>query len=334
VPELAPWFALACAIALAVATALARGTNRRIAVVALGIAFVCTLVPIVQYPSARAAADAELAAQLGDGTKEPPVAHTFDVHVMNDRAITMRDGARLALDVYRPDIAGVRPTIVTIYGGAWVFGSRKQLAPLDESYAKLGYTVIGIEYRHAPAYRFPTQLHDVQDALSAIAANADAWGVDRRRVALLGKSAGAELALLAAYTPEPVNIRATIGYYAPTDLTRGYDEPPFPDPSNVRKILVAYLGATPAERPELYRAASPIDLVRPGLPPTFLICGRRDSLVRIDFQRAMRDALRSHGDRVVAIELPWSNHVFDEVPTGLGASIATPAVRRFLTATL
>jgi hypothetical protein len=48
----------------------------------------------------------------------------------------------------------------------------------------------------------------------------------------------------------------------------------------------------------------------------------------------MRDALRSHGDRVVAIELPWSNHVFDDVPNGLGASIATPAVRRFLTATL
>jgi acetyl esterase/lipase len=334
VPELAPWFALACAIALAIVWALARGTNRRIAVVALAIALGCTLVPIVQYPSARAAADAELAAQIGDDTTEPAGAHAFDVHVMNDRTITMRDGARLALDVYRPVIAGVRPTIVTIYGGAWVFGSRKQLAPLDKSYAKLGYTVVGIEYRHAPAHRFPTELNDVRDALAAFEANANAWGVDRTHVALLGKSAGAELALLAAYTPEPVDIRAAIGYYAPTDLTRGYDEPPFPDPSNVRKILVTYLGATPAERPELYRAASPIDLVRPGLPPTFLICGQRDSLVRIEFQRAMREALRSHGDRVVAIELPWSDHVFDEVPTGLGASIATPAVRRFLAATL
>jgi acetyl esterase/lipase len=196
--------------------ALARGASRRIAIVALGIAFVCTLVPIFQYPAAHAAADAELTAQLGDDTTEHAGAHTFDVRVTNDRTITMRDGARLALVVYRPDIAGARPTIVTIYGGAWVFGSRKELAPLDESYAKLGYTVVGIEYRHAPAYRFPTQLHDIQDALSAIAANADAWGVDRTHVALLGKSAGAELALLAAYTPEPVDIRAAIGYYAPT----------------------------------------------------------------------------------------------------------------------
>jgi acetyl esterase/lipase len=334
VPELAPSFALGCAIAMVVAAALARGLIRRVVVVSLAIAFVCTLVPIAQYPSTRAAADAELSAQLGDENLARPDAPTFAVRVLNDRTIATRDGAHLALDVYRPDIAGDRPTIVTIYGGAWIFGSRKQLVSFDESYAKLGYTVIGIEYRHAPDYRFPTQLYDVEDALRAIAANAPAWGVDRTRVALFGKSAGAELALLAAYAPEPVDIRAAIGFYTPTDLARGYDDPPFPDPANVRKILVTYLGATPMQRPERYRAASPIDLVRPGLPPTFLICGRRDSLVRIEFQRAMRDALRSHGDRVVAIELPWSNHVFDDVPNGIGASIATPAVRRFLTATL
>jgi acetyl esterase/lipase len=334
VPELAPWFVAACAIGLVIATVLARGRIRRFAVAALLIAFACTLVPLVQYPSTRAAADTELAAQLGGDNARISDARTFSVHVLNDRTITTRDGARLALDVYRPDVPGPRPTIVTIYGGAWVFGSRKQLATLDESLAKIGYTVVGIEYRHAPAYRFPTQLHDVEDALAAIATNANAWGVDRTRVALLGKSAGAELALLAGYTREPVDIRAAVGFYAPTDLVSGYTDPPFPDPANVRKILVTYVGGTPSQRPELFRAASPIGLVRPGLPPTFLICGLRDSLVRIEFQRAMRDALRAHGDRVVAIELPWSNHVFDDVPSGLGASIATPALRRFLAATL
>ncbi len=334
VPELAPSFALACAIALVIVSVLARGTIRRVTIAALVLAFACTLVPTFQYPSARKAADVELDTQLGEAIANPNEAPSFAARVLSDRTFTTRDGARLALDVYRPDVPGARPTIVTIYGGAWIFGSRKQLATLDAAYATLGYTVIGIEYRHAPAYRFPTQLHDVEDALAAIAANASAWGVDRTRVALLGKSAGAELALLAAYTPEPVAVRAAIGYYTPTDLARGYDEPPFPDPANVRKILVTYLGATPAERLERYRAASPIDLVRPGLPPTFLICGLRDSLVRIDFQRAMRDALRARGDRVVAIELPWSNHVFDDVPNGLGSSIATPAVRRFLAATL
>jgi acetyl esterase/lipase len=333
VPELAPWFAIACAIGLAIATALARGRSRRFAVVVLLIAFACTLVPLVQYPATRAAADAELSVQLGDNA-QPADGRIFSVHVLNDRTITTRDGARLALDVYRPDIPGPRPTIVTIYGGAWVFGSRKQLAAFDESLAKLGYTVVGIEYRHAPAYRFPTQLYDVEDALAAMATNAGEWGVDRTRVALLGKSAGAELALLAGYTKEPVDVRAAIGFYAPTDLVRGYTDPPVPDPANVRKILVTYVGGTPWQRPELYRDGSPIDLVRPGLPPTFLICGLRDSLVRIDFQRAMRDALRAHDDRVVAIELPWSNHVFDDVPSGLGASIATPALRRFLAATL
>jgi acetyl esterase/lipase len=98
----------------------------------------------------------------------------------------------------------------------------------------------------------------------------------------------------------------------------------------VRTILRTYIAATPERDRAAYAAASPVDLVRPGLPPTFLIGGQRDELVAIGFQRELRDALRARGDRVVSIELPWSNHAFDTVP-GLGESIATPAADRFLT---
>ena len=53
----------------------------------------------------------------------------------------------------------------------------------------------------------------------------------------LGRSAGGELALLAAYHPEPVTIRAVVGYYPPVDLADGYREPPVPDPANVRVMV-------------------------------------------------------------------------------------------------
>jgi acetyl esterase/lipase len=331
VPEKAASAAAAALAVLLLALAAARGRARRIAVGIAVCALACAALPLVEYPFARAAAERELAAHIGPRLPVPDDASAAArVRVRLALPFRTRDGARAALDVYESSLPGARPTIVTIYGGAWQFGTRAQMADIDRRYAARGYTAIAVDYRHAPRYRFPTQLHDVDDALATIAANAATWHVDRTRVALFGRSAGAELALLAAYAPQPLGIRAAVGYYVPTDLRRGYDEPPVPDPANVRRILAAYIGATPNEAEATYRAASPFSAVRPGLPPTFLVSGDRDSLVGIAFQRAMRDALRAAGDRVTAIEIPWSNHAFDTVPDGLGASIATPAAERFL----
>ncbi|MBD5634148.1 MAG: alpha/beta hydrolase [Candidatus Eremiobacteraeota bacterium] len=333
VPEAAPWAVAGCIAVALVAYALARGRARIASLAFAAAACACALVPLLEFPLARANAERELDAQLGTQRIGPSPA-AQNVTVVNDLAVVTRDGTRLGLDLYRPPGKGERPTIVTIYGGAWIFGNRAATADIDRHYAALGYTAIAIDYRHAPAFVFPTQLHDVQDALATIAAHARAWGVDPRRVALFGRSAGAELALLAAYAPEPLTIRAAVGYYTPADLRRGYDDPPEPDPANVRKILRTYIGSSPEHAAAAYAAASPLAEVRPGLMPTFLIGGERDALVRIAFQRELRDALRAHGDEVVSIELPWSNHVFDEIPGGLGASIATPATERFIAKTL
>jgi acetyl esterase/lipase len=224
--------------------------------------------------------------------------------------------------------------VVIIYGGAWIFGSRAQSAELARTLAHLGYTAVAIDYRHAPAYRFPSQLDDVRDALATIARNANDWGIDARRVAIYGSSAGAELALLAAYEPSALNIRAAIAYYAPTDLIDGYRQPPRPDPAHVQRILDAYLGGPPDQWPGNYLASSPIDAVRPGLPPTLLVIGGRDELVRPGFAFAMRDKLRGAGDRAGALLLPWSNHAFDSIPNGTGGQVARYYTERFIAQTL
>jgi acetyl esterase/lipase len=244
--------------------------------------------------------------------------------------VHLRDGTMLALDLYHPRIAGTLPLIVTIYGGAWRFGSRAQEAPLARWYAARGFAVAVIDYRHAPAYRFPVQWEDVDDALKTIALLADEWHVDRDRVALFGRSAGAQLALLAAEREQPVKIRAVVAYYAPTDMIGGYAAPPRPDPAGVREILRTYLGGPPdAERAAHYRSASPLDQAHTGMPPVLAIIGARDELVKPGFQRAFAARLDALRVRNVAIELPWSNHAFDSV-NGLGTGIAQNATLRFL----
>ena len=337
VPEVAP-FALVLAIVVGlVAWRFARGRSRRIALGAVLLASFLALVPLVEFPFAAKAAQSELRGALANlpTARSQRADGPFRFEVLENRRVVLRDGTALGLDVYRSAAPGARPTLVTIYGGAWIFGSRRDTRSIDEAYAARGYTVVAIDYRHAPKFRFPTQVDDVRDALSTIAKHAAEWHVDRDRVALFGRSAGAELALLAAYGPAPVRVRAVVGFYTPTDLIAGYQSPPRPDPADVRAILRAYLGGPPGPpRVEAYRAASPLAHVRTGLPPTLLVVGLRDSLITPDMQRALRDALRARGNRVAAVEIPWSNHAFDNVPGGLGTRIAEPLTREFLAATI
>ncbi|GAC1443194.1 MAG: hypothetical protein NVSMB59_07300 [Vulcanimicrobiaceae bacterium] len=334
VPEVASR-ALAFGVASLLAVAVVvRGRARVVGLASAAIACALALVPLAQYPQTRLAADAALRTLARDApvaSRAPIDPATIAVRTVPVRT---RDGATLAMDVYRAAVRGARPTVVTIYGGAWMFGTRADTASIDRALAARGYTTIAIDYRHAPTYRYPTALHDVQDALAQIARDARRLDVDPERVAIFGRSAGAELALLAAYAPLAVRVRGVVAYYAPTDLVDGYRVLPFPDPANVRAILRAYLGTPPEANLAAYRSASPVAHVRAGLPPTLLAIGLRDALVRPQQQRELRDALRAHGDAVVAIELPWSNHAFDAVPGGLGETLVRGVTDRFLAATL
>jgi acetyl esterase/lipase len=256
------------------------------------------------------------------------------VDVTRDIPVPLRDGTTLALDLYRPQLPGMPPLIVTIYGGSWTSGSRAAEAPLAQWYAARGYAVAVIDYRHAPAHRFPVQIDDVDDALTTIARSANGWHVDRERVALFGRSAGAQLALLAGERVQPLRVRAVVAYYAPTDLINGWKKPPRPDPAGAAEILAVYLGGPPdAEHLATYRAAAPLENAHTGMPPVLAIIGDRDELVRPEFQRNFAARLTALHVRNVAIELPWANHSFDAVD-GLGSAIAHNATLRFLDALL
>ena len=238
-----------------------------------------------------------------------------------------------AILAYVPKDDSKHPIVFTIYGGAWERGTPAKDAPLDRALANAGYAVFALDYRHAPAYRFPAALDDVHAEIALVLSRSDRYGADRSRVAILGHSSGGELAELCAFAPHSP-IRALISYSGAIDLLKGYEIPPSPDPIGVRSVIAAYMGATPAEDPQLYRAASPIYQVRSGLPPTLLIYGDRDHVVAFGYAETFRDALRSKGDDETFVRLPWTEHGFEEVPFGLHAPIALRAVEDFLRRTL
>ncbi|MFN6469867.1 MAG: alpha/beta hydrolase [Nostoc sp. SerVER01] len=239
-------------------------------------------------------------------------------------------GVPLKMEVYQPPEVGKYPALIVIYAGAWQHGNPSANAEFNQYIAQQGYTVFAIDYRHAPKYQFPSQLDDVRTALNFIRKHAAEYEADPERIVLLGRSAGAHLAMLAAYQLDAPPIRAVVSYYGPVNLTEGYKTPPSPDPINTRAVLKAFLGGSLEELPNQYRIASPINYLTHPLPPTLLIYGSRDHLVEARFGRKMYERLHESGNTAVFLEIPWAEHAFDAVFNGVSNQLALYHTERFL----
>jgi acetyl esterase/lipase len=356
-PEISPLLLLGNAIALTVALLqfllYPVGGWRYLAIALSTCALILSSLPLLQLAPTVQQAERQMQAALGkDYLTQIPAEHQQQMRsrpvvwmdlvrgiatpdVRRDRqSFTAVDGTPLELLIYQPETAQLHPAIIAIYGGAWQRGDPGQNAAYNAYLAAQGYTVVAIDYRHAPEHRFPAQLQDVETALEWIVQNAANYQIDTSRIALIGWSSGAHLALLAAYQPRSLAIRAVVNYYGPTNLTEGYRDPPRPDPINTRAVLEALLGGSPDTLPQEYKVASPVHAVRPGSPPTLLIYGDRDHLVKPVFGRELYDRLQATQNRAILIALPWSEHAFDAVFQGLGNQIALYYTERFLAWTL
>ena len=322
----------------------------RVAVSCSLLGLLLSTIPLLQLPATVARTTAQMQAALGlDYMAQVPVKRQAQMRphpvvledvftgiaespVRHDTGIRFAapNGVPLSLELYRPLPVGRYPAIVTLYGGSWQRGTPIQDAVFNRYMAARGYTVIAIDYRHAPSYRFPAQLEDVQTALAFIREHAAEYEIDLKHIALLGRSAGAHLAMLAAYQSEALPIQAVVSYYGPTDLVGGYADPPFPDPINVRAVLEAFLGDSLQEIPSLYQQASPLHHVTPGLPPTLLVYGSRDHIVEAKFGRSIYERLQAVGNVAVWLEIPWAEHAFDTIQRGLGNQLALYYTERFL----
>lgn len=252
-------------------------------------------------------------------------------------------GRPLALDVYRPAAgAAALPALIVIHGGGWNAGARGEFRAQSRALAADGLVVFDVDYRLAgPEARFPAQVADVKCAIGWVKRNATTYGVDPARIGLLGRSAGGQLALLAAYTPgqpalapscpaDDTGVQAVVSFYAPVDLAWGYAHPPRPDFYDGPEHLRTYLGGPPEQLAEAYELASPNYQVTPSGPPALILHGGHDQIVRSEQAAFMEGALREAGVPQRTVILPWAGHGFDFARNGWGSQISEPLVREFL----
>jgi acetyl esterase/lipase len=217
--------------------------------------------------------------------------------------------------VYSPDQPGKYPCILDIHGGGWQARQVESDKPMMERLAQRGFVTALTTYRLAQEAKYPAALHDCKSTVRYLRAHAAKFKIDPDRIGVMGGSAGGHLSGLLAMTtglPEfegngphreqSSGVKACIVMAATQDMYAANK-----DKSSSTNV-VNFFGGTAAEKPDVYRAASPITHVRAGVPPTIYIEGEKDTL---KVGRAeMQEKLRALGIETAVHTLKDAPHPF------------------------
>jgi acetyl esterase/lipase len=227
-------------------------------------------------------------------------------------AYANHDGVELLGDLYLPKGAKSAPALVAVHGGGWVQGVRTAFQYWGPYLAARGTAMFSISYRLATKGKtYPQAMQDVLAGVQFVRGKAGEFGIDPARIGLIGASAGAHLAALAAlgwssgkfskaypqdaFASVDAGVKALVGVYGIYDavamwtnyqLQGGRD-------NNFEK----FMGVPPMENRQLYFDASPLSYATfaNNKIGVLLVTGTSDDLVdpkeqTYPFQLALKQA--------------------------------------------
>jgi acetyl esterase/lipase len=137
------------------------------------------------------AARKQMATQFGQGAAEPIVE-------VEDREIP-GPGGPVPVRIYKPSSSARLGVLVYFHGGGWVLGNSAMTdQPCRMLANQAGCAVISVEYRLAPEHKFPAAPDDCFAVTKWTAEHGASLGLDPRRIAVGGTSAGGTLAAVVA----------------------------------------------------------------------------------------------------------------------------------------
>jgi acetyl esterase len=233
----------------------------------------------------------------------------------------------LALHIFRPSghvpSQDSRPAIVFFFGGGWVGGKPSQFYPQCEHLAKRGMVAISAEYRVKSRHQV-TPFGCVEDGKSAlrwVRTHAKKLGVDPKRIAAGGGSAGGHVAAAVATVPgldaEGDDLSVSCLPDALVLFNPVYDNGPG--------------GFGHAKLKDRYHEISPMHNLKQGMPPTIVFLGDQDSLIPVSTAEKFRDRMRELGNRSELLVYPGQPHgFFNQGKPGDGYSNTLAEMDRFL----
>lgn len=209
------------------------------------------------------------------------------------------------------------PLLININGGAWKSSTPWLHITEQAYYASHGYVVASIDYTTLNFDSFPAQIEDVKCAIRFLRKNAAKFGIDPDRIALMGDSAGAQLAALAGTTCKTGlfctgddldvsdEVNAVIGFYGIYDFVSLVGS----GDAVLKPIYCEYLNETdPGRLMEKARLASPICHVSDKTPPFLLLQGTGDSMVDPNQSKAFYERLIKAGIEADLVWLEGADH--------------------------
>lgn len=233
------------------------------------------------------------------------------------------------MDAHLPDDSFKRPVpaIILIHGGGWRTGDKadKRELSIARTLSENGYAVFSINYLLNVGERdeagrlritelaWPQNFYDCKSALRFVRAEADHFGIDPERIAVMGGSAGGHLAMLVGLTAEDDSlnsnglyleesnaVRCIVNFYGPHDL-RG-------------KKLTPFTGSAMNRNADLEALASPVTHLHAQSPPFFIAHGTNDKVIPVDSSRDLVQRLEALNIPFEYVEIPGAPHAFDLQP--------------------
>ncbi|WBL24713.1 alpha/beta hydrolase [Zunongwangia sp. HGR-M22] len=214
--------------------------------------------------------------------------------------------SNLKLDVYYPSVKNDKncPGVLLIHGGGWISGSKENQRIMAQHLADNGFVAVTASYRLSPEAIYPAAVIDLKDALRWMRKNAETYKLNPNKIAVLGTSAGAQLAALVGVTPNSelynekneaissavqaiVNVDGIVSFVHPEASAEG-------------EIAGLWLNGSRTENPKNWKEASPLEYVDENTPPTLFI---NSSMPRF------------HAGRDDMVKILNKNNIYSEVHT-------------------
>jgi acetyl esterase/lipase len=246
----------------------------------------------------------------------PPIRLNVDF-VYSETFNNMGRPLQLKMDVIQPYAAEPLPAVLFITGGGFMDAPKTKFVGQRVDMARAGYVVASIDYRVVPMVTFPGILEDAKSAVRYMRENAEKFGIDPNRIAVMGESAGGWLAAMVAttngykefdkgqYLNQSSEVQAAIDLYGLSDLTRvgadfsdeiqeAHKSPAIPEAMLVNGIPWQGGGSILNDL-EKAKKANPMTYISDKTPPFLLMHGDADNVVSPSQTKILHEALISHG---------------------------------------
>jgi acetyl esterase/lipase len=179
------------------------------------------------------------------------------------------------------DAKGSLPVVVCIHGGSWAKGDKDQMAWMAIRYAQRGYIGVIISYRLNHEAPIPACILDVKEAIRYVKSISGDLHADPERIAVLGYSAGAHLALMIGLSPEATefnsdayseqdsSVDCVVAISAPADLSEQLE----------RRGKIGFIAEDQATDANFIRSISPLTWMDRQQVPVLMLHGDQDPIV-------------------------------------------------------